>query len=684
MISKVLWTLDNETSPKTFERLCIDLLYRSGYTDIMPLGGVHDRGRDAEIYIYKGENEGGKRVFFQFSLERDWKNKLNKELKKVKREGHPIDAFTFMTHQAVTGKSIDELKLNIANEYGWSFELFHREWFRLQLEEAHPDLAERHLGIPMPESRQRFSSPFWFTEPKAGDPKKAWEFFLQEDFERAAIELRSYLKLNPGVAVAWKALAWCQYSLFRYDEAMSSINKALEIKPESRELCSIRGCILAERGIERNDQESISEANSIFATLIPDPRGIIHYNYGNTLSALSRHKEAVKQYLIATERDPRDARIWKNLASAYHELGQHKKEMKCFDRALEIDPALPQALISKGISMLVDLDNSTEAIGLINTALEANPDCYVRFPQVWFVLAEAHRRIGNYGQSKEIIRRGLLHAPGQENLRELQYRVYSEWWRCDDGAIEAASRFFRERLDREALDYSARLELSAIYESKDQTKEAWEILEGAFEALGVSRAAYLCETGFSLAECKSAIKHLPIYLTFRRRYPVEEFWTSCRESCPPLSYGLGDRLFSAFAIVFCLALNELSALRARSTSKSKVQKITQDLSDRIVQCTSRVSKVLATSGWISKELDRQELSERLPMAVSFFNEVAISESMRQWGWITGILFIPDKVKEPGVKVLANLLLNSEAAVSTLIEINNVAHVIPDKDANEEQ
>jgi len=358
--------------------------------------------------------------------------------------------------------------------------------------------------------------------------------------------------------------------------------------------------------------------------------------------------------------------------------------MKCFDRALEIDPTLPQALVSKGISMLVDFDNPSEAIGLINAALEAHPDCCVRFPQVWYTLAEAHRRLGDYEQSQGITRRGLLHDPGQKDLRKLRHRVYSEWWRFDAQAAEAAAHFFRERLDQEPLDYSARLELAAIYESTGQCSDAWEIVEGAFSALDISRPVYLRESGFSLAECCSALNHLPHYLAFRERYPIERFWTSNGESCPPLGHGFEDRLYSALAIVFCMALSELASLKPRSSSTSKVRKIAQTLSSRVVQCTSGASTILATSGWISREIDRQELAERFGVAVSFSNEVAIWESMHQWGWITGILFIPDKVKEPGIKVLANLLVSSEAAASVLIEINKVARVIPDEDPTEER
>lgn len=44
VFNQVLWTLDRETECDTFERLCVDLLYRTGYSDITPVARVHPRG----------------------------------------------------------------------------------------------------------------------------------------------------------------------------------------------------------------------------------------------------------------------------------------------------------------------------------------------------------------------------------------------------------------------------------------------------------------------------------------------------------------------------------------------------------------------------------------------------------------------------------------------------------------
>ena len=103
MYNRVLWTLDNETTGFDFERLCVDLLGREGYQDIVPVGGVHDRGRDAELRQWTGIKSTGGVTFFQFSLEDTWERKLSRELKKVRANGHDIDFYVFVTSRPVTG-----------------------------------------------------------------------------------------------------------------------------------------------------------------------------------------------------------------------------------------------------------------------------------------------------------------------------------------------------------------------------------------------------------------------------------------------------------------------------------------------------------------------------------------------------------------------------------------------------
>ena len=77
--------------------------------------------------------------------------------------------------------------------------------------------------------------------------------------ERAVAELRDFLDVQPESALAWQALAWSQYRLYHYDEALASINRSLTLK-EDRQSLSFRACIIAEKGIEERNKAALLEA----------------------------------------------------------------------------------------------------------------------------------------------------------------------------------------------------------------------------------------------------------------------------------------------------------------------------------------------------------------------------------------------------------------------------------------
>jgi len=85
MPSMVLWTIDNELDGARFERLCIDLLHRNGYKDIVPRE-PQDGGWDAEEFPRQGRGRDGCAAFFQFSLEKDWKKKLRRDTRKLGKQ----------------------------------------------------------------------------------------------------------------------------------------------------------------------------------------------------------------------------------------------------------------------------------------------------------------------------------------------------------------------------------------------------------------------------------------------------------------------------------------------------------------------------------------------------------------------------------------------------------------------
>lgn len=145
MASRVLWEIDTETSGRNFERLCIDLLHRNGYLDIVPIE-PQDHGRDAEETPRPGRSGEGHPAYFQFSIEKDWKAKVRRDARTLEPRKTEFDTFVFVTSQTARGVDTDAFRSEFLQQYGWNLVVYGREWLRFQLEEKHPDLALRHLG----------------------------------------------------------------------------------------------------------------------------------------------------------------------------------------------------------------------------------------------------------------------------------------------------------------------------------------------------------------------------------------------------------------------------------------------------------------------------------------------------------------------------------------------------------
>lgn len=681
MLNPVLWTLDNETDPRAFERLCVDVLFRNGYRNIVPVGGMHDRGRDAEAAnTHQGADTRGQIIFFQFSLQKNWKQKLRDELRKVAAEGHQIDRFVFVTTQEVSGRDRDRLKVEVREHYGWVLQILSREWLRLQLEEAHPDLAARHLGVRLPAPQHIFASTFKFAKPSGANAEAAWDAFTRGDFDRAGVELRAYVRESPGIQPAWEALAWAEYQQFRYYEAVVSINRALDLNPGSRQAMSMRACILAEYGIRTGDQRSVREATEVFTELLcgdPENDWVLHYNLGNTLSALSHTAEAIEHYRRAIELEPADPRIWKNLGSAYHNIGEHGLEMECFDQALALDPKHVIALVSKGVSTLIDFGRAEEAIQLMERALEIDPDLVVTWPHTWYWLAEAYRSAGTLTDALHWLDQGLRHLPGNESLRRLRSQVFSQGGRADPVWRVRALSHFQAVLADTPLDYGARSEAILLLQAEGRDDEAWEVAEEAFAVLDLSVTARLREVGFALEEAVTALAYLPEYVAYRRISPVRSHWDlensfDWTDEVPPEHSGFDDTLFVAAAVPFGLAYSALSTASSDGVLEAKLAVELPALHKRMLNAVPWAAR--SFGGWIMSDQAVDTISHRLSVIIMFVPLVVLREVSRQHGYINGILQVPAEQTEQFLDSCDFGKLAGDAIERTLHEVNLVTQL----------
>jgi len=138
-----IYCLQNVTDYYQFERLCHDLMALEGYSSIEPLGGFHDKGRDA-IHISKSS---GQTTIFAYSVREDWRAKLAEDASKIKRHGHTCDQLVFVTTADFTAGERDEAVSFVSNKFGWRLNLFGIERLRILLDVTHPQVKGLHPQI---------------------------------------------------------------------------------------------------------------------------------------------------------------------------------------------------------------------------------------------------------------------------------------------------------------------------------------------------------------------------------------------------------------------------------------------------------------------------------------------------------------------------------------------------------
>lgn len=674
MHNRVLWTLDNETDPTTFERLCTDLMFREGYTDIIPVGGTNDRGRDAERRTWKGIKSTGGRTFFQYTLEKSWESKIEKELKKVHDNKHKIEFYVFLTTQSVTGNKRDKLREQVSKVYGWQLIIYEREWFRHRLEEAHPDLASKYLGISVSSvivDRQSEPTP---PSPEINNNEKAWELYIQGRHEAAIVEFKELLQRDKKNVRGWQALAWCQYSLYRYHEAIISINHALALNEADRDSLSVKACILTEDGIQSGNKANLLIARDIFKKVVSNgSHWNDHFNYGNVLQELGDYEGAKAEFLIAINHNPAKAEIWKNIGSVYFHLKDHNAEIDCYDKALALNSNLAEALISKGVTLLKVFGKKQEAAEMIHRGIEIDESISIKWPHAWYWLATAHFENNDLIKALKYAEAGLSIVPSHLGLLNLKASTMSKLWREDRQYIEQAVNFFKFRLELFKESYDSLVELVYLYRASGRDEVAWSALSD-FLGLNADRlSTYSTVTGHTINDILNSFRYFPAYRAFRKNSRIEDYAKLLSNDNLSLSEDFYDASFIIYSIPFGLACSYISKL-SEGKRLDGVEKIKED----ILSSLTRSLPLLAAKSIRSMNTETTSTTaDAFATVLMAWPDIGIMEFSRQAGYVGAIFGVPlEELDRIIIKQGQKLgQWQSEIRTQTLFEVNKVFKIL---------
>ena len=119
----------------------------------------------------------------------------------------------------------------------------------------------------------------------------------------------------------------------KYQHAIESYNKAIELNPQYADAYNNRGFAYEQLG---NHQEAIKDYSKAIEL---DPQFAMAYNNrGNVYDDLGDYHHAISDYNKAIELDPQFAMAYYNRGLSYHRKKQYDKALEDFNKAIILDP----------------------------------------------------------------------------------------------------------------------------------------------------------------------------------------------------------------------------------------------------------------------------------------------------------------------------------------------------------
>jgi tetratricopeptide (TPR) repeat protein len=191
--------------------------------------------------------------------------------------------------------------------------------------------------------------------------------FEEGKYEEAISSFDKALKQNPDLADAYHYRGQAYYKLDRYPSAIVDYNKVLQINPENAEAYHHRGQAYSSSG--NYDQAIVDYSKAIglkpdFAAAYSD-RAQVYKKQGKEALALDDLNQAVKY-------DPNQAEMYFQRGLSNQSLDKHRDAINDFSQTLRLNPKHSRAANGRGISNQ-EIGNTPQAIVDYTLAIKLDP-----------------------------------------------------------------------------------------------------------------------------------------------------------------------------------------------------------------------------------------------------------------------------------------------------------------------
>lgn len=165
----------------------------------------------------------------------------------------------------------------------------------------------------------------------------------------------------------WFNKGWCLGILGRWNEALASLEKVIELEPDNEIAWADRGTALGY--LERHNEALVSFEKAI--ELNPDD-SLNWANRGAALLSLERYDEALESFEKAIKLDSNNVFAWHNRAKALSDLEYYEEALASYNKEIELNPLDSSAWGDRGRMQLL-LEYYEEALASYNKGIELNP-----------------------------------------------------------------------------------------------------------------------------------------------------------------------------------------------------------------------------------------------------------------------------------------------------------------------
>jgi len=220
---------------------------------------------------------------------------------------------------------------------------------------------------------------------------RALEYFREKEYPTARMFLEMVLKEDPTADVYY-LLALLEQNMGEIEQAISWLNHALEITPDSADLYNALGKLLIKKGKQQEAVNAFKQALAIQSNHI----GALQ-NLALSLKELD-HQQAsleISERLLAIHETESSC---VNHGTILHEMNRNEEALKYFERAIALNPNSSKAYGNAG-GMLLALGQPEYAIAHLKYAITLDDSS----PSLYRDLSTAYIAVHRYGEAWDMV-----------------------------------------------------------------------------------------------------------------------------------------------------------------------------------------------------------------------------------------------------------------------------------------